>query len=139
MLDAARLASTLYAHFNRHDFDSVLEHVASDCVIVLSALGLTFHGKEGFRQMMAMWKAPFPDGEVTLARQVASADGVANEGIYRATHSQPLDLPGGSLPASGRSIELPFCDVWHLRQGQIVTVHHYSDTATLLRQIGAMG
>ena len=76
--DNARISREIYEAFNAHEFDRALEHVAEEAECELYADGLSFQGKEGFREMMAHHKAPWPDGEVEVVRQLASDDGVAN-------------------------------------------------------------
>ena len=47
---------------------------------------------------MKGFKDPFPDLEVTVTHQVASKDAVVNECTWHATHTGPLQSPGGEIP-----------------------------------------
>ena len=44
----------------------------------------------------------------------------------------------GAIPASGKSVELPFAEVFTVRDGRIVHQESYWDQMTLLAQIGAL-
>jgi steroid delta-isomerase-like uncharacterized protein len=133
----AALAREVYEQFNRHEFDAVLEHVSEDVEVEVYYAGLSLRGREGFREMMAYHKAPFPDGEVEVIRQLAGEEGVTNEGIYRATHTAPMPLPDGSeVPPTGRRIEVPFCEVWRIEAGKVKSLHSYSDNLIVLGQLG---
>ena len=80
----------------------------------------------------------FPDAQVEVTNQVAAPDGVATEFTGRGTHTGPLGTPTGALPPTGRAVEIPGAEVWHVRAGQLARLHLYFDTATLLRQLGVL-
>ncbi len=72
----------------------------------------------------------------------ASEDQVVVEFIGRGTNTGPLHMPTGDIPATGRHLELSFCEVIQCRNGKIVNFHIYFDNMTLLQQLGlvpAMG
>jgi steroid delta-isomerase-like uncharacterized protein len=133
----AGIAREIYALFNDHEFDRVLEHVAEDAEAELYAEGLSFRGKEGFREMMAHHKAPWPDGTVEVLEQLAGEEGVTNECVYRATHTKPLPMPDGTeVPPTGKKIELRFCEVWRFQDGKVRSLHNYADNLALMQQLG---
>lgn len=135
----AALAREIYELFNRHEFDRALEHVSEDAEVEVYYAGLSLRGREGFREMMAYHKAPFPDGEVEVLRQLAGEGGVVNECVYRATHTAPLPLPDGNeVPPTGKRIEVPFCEVWRFEGDKVRSLHSYSDNMTVMGQLGLM-
>jgi steroid delta-isomerase-like uncharacterized protein len=135
--DNAEIARKIYELFNDHDFDSVLEHVAEGAEVELYAEGLSFRGREGFREMMAHFKAPWPDGTVEVIWQFAGEDGVTNECVYRGTHTAPLPTPDGSeVPPTGKRIELRFCEVWRMEAGKVRSLHNYADNLALMQKLG---
>lgn len=131
------IAREIYALFNDHEFDQALAHVADDAECELYADGLSFRGKEGFREMMAHHKAPWPDGKVEVVSQLASDDGVTNECVYRATHTAPMPMPDGTeVPPTGKGIEVRFCEVWRFAGGKVESLHNYADNVTVMAQLG---
>ncbi len=135
--DNASIARIVYDAFNRHEFDRALEHVDDGVEIELYAEGLSFHGREGFREMMRHYKAPWPDGTVEVLSQLTSGEGVTNECVYRATHTAPLPMPDGTeIPPTGRKIEVSFCEVWRFRDGKVISLHNYADNLALMQQLG---
>ena len=42
------------------------------------------------------------------------------------THDGPLALAAGTIPASGREIHTPCCDVFHLENGKVKSFHCYT-------------
>jgi predicted ester cyclase len=98
-----RISRGIYEAFNADEFDRALEYTAEDAECELYPDGLSFRGLEGFREMMAYHKAPWPDGEVEIIRQSAGEDSVTNECVYRATHTAPLPMPDGTeVPPTGK-------------------------------------
>ena len=55
------------------------------------------------------------------------------------THKGPLQLPAGTIPATGKSIIAPCCDVFHLENGKIKSFHCYTAGTILLGQLGVFG
>lgn len=134
----ARLARDLYDAFSKMDFDRCLAMATDDVEVFLMPTGQTFKGKEGLRAFMSVWKDATPDGTVTVVNQVATDGSVVNECTYHATHTGPLVSPAGEIPASGKTLDLRFCEVWAVRDGKLASIHNYQDFATLLQQIGVM-
>lgn len=53
--------------------------------------------------------------------------------LERATNNRPL----GALPATGRGVTVPFCEVWRLDpEGRIVAGDLYYDQLSLMVQLG---
>lgn len=132
-----RISREIYEAFNADEFDRTLEYVANDVEVELYYDGLSFRGREGFREMMAHHKAPFPDGKVEVISQVAGEDSVTNECVYRATHTEPLPMPDGTeVPPTGKKIEVRFCEVWRFEGGKVKSLHGYADNLTVMGQLG---
>jgi len=134
--DNARLAREVYEAFNEGDFERILEHVSEDLEVLSVAYGQTFRGPEGLRQFYGGWRAMAPDdGHVEVSAQLPSEEGVTNENIFRGTHTGPLPTPTGAIAATGQSFELPFVEVWRIREGKIASIHGYADSGTLMQQL----
>ena len=56
---------------------------------------------------------------------------------WRGTHEGPLQTPKGSIPATGKSIEIRACAVIQVAGEKARSQRHYFDMATLFQQIGA--
>ena len=127
--DYAALAREGYEQFNNDDFDSIPELLTDDVELINNAFGTTAHGKEAFVQTLQFLKAPFPDAKLEVISQVVGEDFVVNECIFHGTNTAPLMNPDGtSLPATGKRVEVPFCEVWRVRDGKLASLH--TTTAT---------
>ena len=79
----------------------------------------------------------FPDGHRELLRVYVADNVVVVELATRGTHEGDLPLPSGALPATGRSIDFPSCDVFHLENGKVKSFHCYNAVSVLMQQLTA--
>ena len=64
--------------------------------------------------------------------------GIVVEGRYTGTNTGPLATPAGEVPATGRSMVLPFADVFRITDGRIAEHRIYYDGLGLLAQLGLL-
>jgi ketosteroid isomerase-like protein len=60
---------------------------------------------------------------------------LCHRGHGRGTHTGPLQLPQGTIPATGRQYEMQFCALGRLRGGRISEVHIYFDMMSVMPQL----
>ena len=72
--------------------------------------------------------------EITLA--VEAGDTVAVEGFWTATHTGPLATPEGEVPATGKSLRLPYAAVFRVRDDLLSYAHIYVDRLDFMAQLG---
>lgn len=136
--DYAAFARTMYATFNGCDYDAAIARAAADLECVTFPFDRAQQGREGCRAFMMGWKTMAPDGEVEIVRQLPGPDGVANECIFRGTNPGPLTTPNGDLPPTGKPFAVPFCEIWRIRAGKLVSLHNYSDDLAVTAQLGLL-
>ena len=136
MADNAEFVRGLLEAWNDRDFDVIMEATAPDAVLTDAGSGATFRGRDGIRGYNMMWAEAFPDGRITVDRVIASGDTVVAEYTGNGTHTEPLVTSGGTIPATGRSVTLHFCDIYDIRDGKIHTQHTYGDSGSLMAQLG---
>mgnify|MGYP000064082061 FL=1 len=132
----AAFARRVYDAFNRGAFDEVLQQVDPGVEVVNVAWGTTYRGPDGMRTFMQGWKTMDPNCRVEVVRQLAGEEGVTNECIFHATHVGPINPPSGEVPPTGKTVALPFCEVWRIRNGKLTSLINYGDTMTTLVQLG---
>ena len=137
--DNVKIARKNYEAFNNRDFDGAVAQAAENIELLNVPLGVTLHGPEGFRQYIQGWATAFPDSRVEVTNIVAGEEGVVIEFRGRGTHTGPLNSPTGEIPATGRSVDIPFCEVMQIKNGKISSIHTYYDAATMMGQLGLMG
>jgi steroid delta-isomerase-like uncharacterized protein len=106
-----------------------------DAVIVTPAgtMGLDAH-----EQMGQAFMAAFPDSHMDISRMVSAGNEVWVTGSFRGTQTGDLVGEQGTIPASGKSFDLPFAEVFTIRDGRIARQETYWDQMTLMGQIGAV-
>lgn len=81
----------------------------------------------------------FPDMHRELFQIYVAGDVVIVELALQGTHLGELHLPGGSVKPTGRRMDAPCCDVFHLKDGKITSFHCYNMASVLLQQLGGLG
>ena len=80
-----------------------------------------------------------PDRTSEVLALVGEGDIVVEEGRYLGTHTGTIRIPGGvEIPATGKSMDLPFSAVFRLENGRIKSIRLYYDQLELLTQLGLM-
>lgn len=54
------------------------------------------------------------------------------------THNGPLQLSSGTLEPTGKTIEVPCCDVFKIENGKVKSFHCYNAGTILLGQLGVL-
>ena len=90
-------------------------------------------GPEGFKQVVEMFFAAFPDMRITLEAQLGDGPLVANLGTMTGTHQGEFM----GIAATGKQVTVPFMDLWRLENGKAVENWVRLDIMGLMQQIGA--
>ena len=131
-----RLVRSTFDAFNAHNFDEAARHVADKCEWRSIPTGELFRGPDGMRQFMQFWVSAFKDARVDVKRVIATDTHVVTEFIGRGTHTGTLETPAGSIPATNRRVEVPYCEVATIENGKFVSGATYFDTTTIMQQLG---
>ncbi len=91
-------------------------------------------GAEGFKQVVGLFRAAFPDMRVTIEDEFADGDLAGTRGRFTGTHKG--DFMG--VPASGQPINVKYIDLWRVRDGKLAENWVQMDMIGLMQQIGAM-
>ena len=124
-----RLLERGFDAMNKHDIDTFAT------VIDENFVHYSFpdaRGPEGFRQMIGMFFAGFPDMQVNVAEMIAEGDKVASRGTMRGTHKGEFM----GIPATGKRIEIGYSDFWRFENGKAVENWVQMDTLGMLQQLG---
>ncbi|SFI95261.1 nuclear transport factor 2 family protein [Bradyrhizobium sp. Gha] len=81
----------------------------------------------------------FPDMHRALEVIYVTGDVVIVELSLNGTHKGPLALPAGTIPATGKEIHAPCCDVFHLENGKVKSFHCYTAATILMGQLEVLG
>ncbi len=96
-----------------------------------------YHGQE-IGHPVEIYATAFPDMNRELYDVYVSGDVVVVELSLNGTHRGPLKLPAGTIPATGKVIRVPCCDVFHLKDGKVQSFHCYTAATIQLGQLGVL-
>ena len=136
MGDIQSIVRTHYDAFNDSDLDEAISVMDADCELV-TPLGAA-RGAAQHRAFLEGYFAAFPDSRVEALRTFEAGDTIIVEGVYSGTQTGDLVGPGGTVPASGRRVSIPYADFFHVRDGMVVSHHIYWDNTGFMAQLGVM-
>jgi steroid delta-isomerase-like uncharacterized protein len=135
--ELTKLVKRHYANVSEGQIERDRDIVADDIVHVNAAIG-TVSGIEAFLAFASGFKQTFPDLHWDVREFIEGTDIVVVEDIFLGTNTGPMVGLTGTLPATGRRVELPVCDIWRVRNGRIVKNRIYFDQVTFLGQLGLL-
>ena len=100
--------------------------------------GMDFRG-QAIGKSIGDFAHAFPDVHRELLSIYVVENVVVVELATRATHQGELALPSGPLAPTGKSIDVPSCDVFHLENGKVASFHCYNAVSVMLQQLGVSG
>jgi predicted ester cyclase len=99
------------------------------------ATGMKLRGK-AIGDSIAGLASAFPDVHRELLSIYAVENVVVVELATRGTHKGELPLASGTLAPTGKAIDVPSCDVFHLENGKIKSFHCYNEASVMQQQLG---
>jgi predicted ester cyclase len=125
------IARRFIAAFGAGDTATLTQIVAENMVDHSSPPG-TKPGRQGLFDAVTMFRAGFPDIQISADRVVAEGESVAVYGRIKGTNTGPLM----EAPATGKRADFGYMDMYRIANGQIVEVWHVEDIAGMLAQLG---
>ncbi len=120
--------------FNQGRLDVTEELVASDYVGHDPSLPEEVRGPAGVKEVIAGYRAAFPDIQVTIEDQIAEGDLVVTR--WRATGTHQGELMG--MPATGKQATVTGITIDLIADGRIVESWDNWDTLGMMQQLGAI-
>ncbi len=136
--DNLKIARGFYDEFNKRNFADVQKLVDDNAQFQIIPFNAKFTGKEGYLQLAQGWANAFPDGQCHITNIAAGEDSAVVEFAGRGTQTGPLMSPEGDIMPTGKSVDVPFCDVFKIKNGKIVSHNSYFDSSTMMKQLGLM-
>ena len=99
--------------------------------------GVTYRG-ETLGDLVEIYGTAFSDMHRELYRFYRSDDVVVVQLALQGTHDGPLVLPTGTIPATGRRMDAPCCDVFELVDGRIRRFDCYPSGTVIMAQLGLL-
>ncbi len=97
--------------------------------------GLKLHG-QAIGEAIDAFANAFPDVHRELLNIYVAGNVVVVELTTRGTHQGELKLASGTVAPTGKAIDVPSCDVFHLEHGKVISFHCYNAVSVLQQQLG---
>lgn len=123
--------------WNRHDPDAIVAMHAPDMVFENHTAGERAEGEEVRAHIAAIFAA-WPDIEFSTRRLYVRDDLVVQEWTASATHNREMRRGDLVAPASGKRLEWKGMDVIPFENGLVKRKDVYSDSVSILRQVGLL-
>ena len=125
--------------WNRHDSAAVAAGYTRNAVVLDPAYSEPLSGSEAIKKDAADFFAAFPDITLRVTKVLAEGDTVAFEAMVSGTHTGPLQMPTGLIPATKKRLEFSAAGFLNLdATGNIREERRYYDVAGQLTQLGVM-
>ena len=100
--------------------------------------GTDFRGP-AIGKSIADFARAFPDVHRELSSICVAENVVVVELTTRGTHQGEMALATGTLAPTGKSIDVPSCDVFRLENGKVASFHCYNAASVQMQQLGVSG
>jgi len=96
-------------------------------------------GPKAIRAGLEPFLKAFPDIRLVTETQFGAGDWVTQLSHMRATHTGPLEMPGGqTIPATNKPVRLSVAMIAKLEGGKFAEINIYFDQAGLMAQLGLL-
>lgn len=126
-----------YDTVSSHDATKFADLFTEDGVFADKSTGQIYRGKEEIRNMIEGWYNAFSDFKLRPDKIMGSGDSFSVELTATGTHDGELSGPGGDIPATGKKVTVPSCDVIQLKGDKIQSLNCYYAAPVMMNQIGA--
>ncbi len=96
----------------------------------------TYRGADELGRTVEVYAKAFPDMHRELGQFYVTGDMVIVQLRLQGTHLGPLELPSGTVPATGKRMDAPCCDVFELVDGKIKRFDCYAEGSVIAAQLG---
>lgn len=137
-VDKIALAKEQVEAFNAADWTRMKALLTPDSVYEEPATQRRLEGPDAIIEGVKSWKVAFPDAKGTITKAFETGDSVAQEISWTGTQTGNLVGPLGTIPATGKRVEVKAAQLHTIKGDKIAASRHYFDMLGMLAQLGAI-
>lgn len=137
MSEVRDLVEAFNRTFNDRAWDRASATLSPDVASTAPGVG-TITGIEPFLAFSRGWVVGLPDSRLEAETITVEGNRAVVEGRYTGTHTGPLMTPQGEVPATGRTLDMPYVDIFDIEAGRIARHRTYFDQVDFAQQLGLM-
>jgi ketosteroid isomerase-like protein len=126
-----------YQIAERKDLKAWVDAFTPDGVFTDNSVGISYRGRE-LADVVRNYGTAFSNMHRELYPIYADGNVVVVQLALQGTHDGPLQLPFGVLPATGKQMDAPCCDVFELQEGKIKRFDCYPEGSVIFAQLGVL-
>jgi ketosteroid isomerase-like protein len=126
-----------YQIAERKDLEAWIDAFTPDGVFTDNSVGISYRGRE-LADPVRNYSTAFSNMHRELYQIYADGNVVVVQLALQGTHDGPLQLPFGELPATGKQMDAPCCDVFELEHGKIKRFDCYPEGSIIFAQLGVL-
>jgi len=126
------------AEGDRLDMEKFVSCFSDDGYMTDIPAGVTLRG-QAIGDYIGALASAFPNVHRELFRMHVAGNVIVVELAIRGTHEGELTLPSGTFAPTGRMIDVPCCDVFHLEDSKVTSFHCYNAASVMQQQLGLAG
>lgn len=137
-MEAASVAIELMEAFNKGDFDRMAALCSPDVLYIEKGTNRTAKGVDQILQVAHDWKAAFSDLQGNVSASSSCGNDATIEITWTGTNDGPIQMPNGTLPATGKTVEFDDAQIYKIENGLVKEFRNYGDFITMLTQLGVI-
>jgi steroid delta-isomerase-like uncharacterized protein len=131
-----QIVRKLYKLAEDVDIPGFVGAFTSDGTFTDESIQVVYQGPDELGKTVENYATAFPDMHRELYQVYTKDDIVVVQLALQGTHLGPLTLPVGTIPATGKRMDAPCCDVFEVRDGKIKRFDCYPSGTVVLTQLG---
>jgi steroid delta-isomerase-like uncharacterized protein len=135
-MESASVAIELIEAFNKGDLDRMAALCSPDITYIEKGTNRTAKGVDGVLQVARDWKTAYSDIHGNIWASSSCGNNAVLEITWTGTNDGPIEMPGGTVPATGKSVEFDDAQVFEIENGLVKEFRNYGDFVTMLTQLG---
>jgi ketosteroid isomerase-like protein len=126
-----------YAVAERKDMEGWINSFTTDGVFTDNSIGVSYRGRD-LDYPVRNYGTAFSNMHRELYHVYADGNVVVVQLALQGTNDGPLQTPFGELPATGKQMDAPCCDVFELEGGKIKRFDCYPEGSVIFAQLGVL-